>query len=150
MQFRSTIVVPPEHRMSLFQDLLQASGYTEGTTDSEILSDWYHWANNPRADGSLVYIQPESSGWDFDHVLASREQAYPQKWLEVCRLLAPYTPEGSFLAWEDGNGAYYRFLFSQKMVVYQVGEIFYRDQSLSEQAQRRGMKKTKLSFGRPR
>jgi len=131
MRFRSTITVPREHREALFQDLRRASGYTAATQDWEILSDWYHWCSNDGEDGALVFIQPGSLGSDL-HLLAPRVPARPHDWLEVCRILAAYTPEGSVLEWDDGESRFFRFLFTNKTVGFQVGEVIYRDQPLPE------------------
>jgi hypothetical protein len=131
MRFRSTITIPLEHREALFQDLQRASGYTAATQDWEILSDWSHWCSTDGEGGALVCIQPENSGSDF-HLLAPRVPARPHEWLEVCRILAPYTPEGSVLEWEDGDGEFFRFCFADKTVAFQVGEVVYRDAPLPE------------------
>jgi hypothetical protein len=130
MRFRSTITIPREHRKALFQDLRQASGYTAATEDWEVLSDWYRWSSNDGKDGALVFIQPGSSG--SCHLLSLVEKARPHEWLEVCKILAPYTPEGSALEWDDGDTEFSRFFFTGKTVVFQVGEIIYRDQPLPE------------------
>lgn len=131
MRFRSTITIAREKREALFGDLQQASGYAAATQDWEILSDWYHWCSSDGPEGALVGIQPESTGGF--HLLAPRERARPCEWLEVCRILAPYSPQGSVLEWwDDEEGAFFRFLFTSMGVVFQVGEVIYRDQPLPE------------------
>ena len=131
MQFRSTITVPREKREALLEDLRQASGYTAATQDWEILSDCYHWCSNDGEDGALVYVQPANRSSDFN-LLAPRVPARPFEWLEVCRILAPYTPKGSVLEWDDGDGKFSRFCFTNKSVAFQVGEVVYRDAPLPD------------------
>jgi hypothetical protein len=131
MHFRSTITISREKREALLEELQQASGYTAATQDWEILSDWYHWCSSDGKDGALVLLQPENSGSD-GTLLAPRVPARPSEWLSVCRILAPYTPEGSVLEWDDGDGMFSRFCFTNKTVAFQVGEVVYRDAPLPE------------------
>ncbi len=124
MHFRSTLIIPPEHRKALFADLRQAlfqdfpqATEDEASGDWDILFNWYRWTSTPK-DGALTYLSPES-----------HSEPHPQ-WARVCTILAPYALEGSVLEWGDGNGGWYRFLFTQKKVVFQVGEIIYHDSCL--------------------
>ncbi len=128
--FRSTITIPREQREALFRDLQRASGYTAATQDWEILLDWYRWSSVDGRDGALVHLQPERSY--SGSLLSLQGKAQPHKWLEVCKILAPYTPEGSVLEWRDGVSGSCRFVFRRKTVGYQVGEVIYRDQPLPE------------------
>jgi len=130
LHIRSTITIQSSQREALFRDLQRASGYIAATQDWEILSDWYCWSSTDGGEGALVYLQPERS--DSGSLLSPQVKAQPHRWLEVCKILAPYTPEGSVLEWGDGDTGFFRFVFRRKTVVYQVGEVLYRDQPLPE------------------
>ncbi len=124
---RSTITILPEHHEALLQDLQQDTGET--TTDiCAILYDRYYWLSYCRGDGALVSLHPASSESEDEDTLSREEKVYEwEEWLEVCKILASYTPEGSTLEWNDEAG-YFRFFFTRKTVVFQVGEVLYRDQ----------------------
>jgi len=122
MHFLSTITIPREHEEALLRDLhqhMRENGHTYETTDvAELLSDWYDWYCEFETD-KIVSLQPY-------HDLV---EDHPDEWLEVCKILASYAPEGSVLAWGDKDRSF-RFFFTAGQVAFQIG--VYQDQPLSE------------------